>query len=76
MADLEDIPKVSMGADLAIVFWRALREEGRSEADLLASVLIGNGFEPMFEDQEETLDFYREWLITEGYMFEVPDTVN
>jgi len=76
MSDTEGVPKIKMGADLAIVFWRALRDEKRSEADLLASIIIGNGFEPVFEDQEETVDFYREWLITEGYMFEVPDTVN
>lgn len=76
MSDTEGVPKIQMGADLAIAFWRALRDEDRSEADLLASVIIGNGFEPVFEDQEETVDFYREWLITEGYMFEVPDTVN
>ena len=72
----ETIPKLEINAEVAIVMWRALREENRSEADLLASVIIGNGFEPVFEDQEETLDFYREWLITEGYMFEAPDIVN
>jgi hypothetical protein len=76
MSDTSPSPKIEMSAELAVVFWRALREEDRSEADLLASVIIGNGFEPVFEDQVETVDFYREWLITEGFLFEVPDNVN
>jgi hypothetical protein len=68
MSEQKDI---KMSPEVAICLWRALREDERSEADLLAAVIIGSGFEPMFEDQEETLDFYREYLIAEGFIHEV-----
>ena len=48
---------IKMSPQVAIALWRALRDEDRSEADLLAAVIIGNKYEPIFEDQEETLDF-------------------
>lgn len=64
---------ISISESLAICLWRALRDEDRSEADLLAAAIIGNGFEPVFEDSEESLDFYREYLIAHGYL-EVAET--
>jgi len=64
---------ISISQSLGICLWRALREEDRSEADLLAAAIIGNGFEPVFEDSEESLDFYREYLIAHGYL-EVVET--
>ena len=63
---------IKMSPQVAIALWRALRDEDRSEADLLAAVIIGNKYEPIFEDQEETLDFYREFLTTQGFLEEVP----
>jgi len=59
-------PPVKISQSLSICVWRALREEGRPEADLLASAIIGSGHEPHFDCNEEGLDFYREYLITHG----------
>jgi|TARA_R100001460_G_scaffold2321_4_gene7634 hypothetical protein len=67
-------PDIKMSPEVAITLWRALRDEDRSEADLLAAVIIGNKVEPVFEDQEETLDFYKEYLITQGFVEEVSST--
>jgi len=67
-------PDIKMSPEVAITLWRALRDEDRSEADLLAAVIIGNNVEPVFEDQEETLDFYKEYLITQGFVEEVSST--
>lgn len=76
MSDPLDLSeKIIMNIDIAMCLWRALREEECSEADLLAAVIIGNGVEPIFEDADETLDFYREYLITEGIIEEVSATV-
>ena len=33
---------IKMSPQVAIALWRALRDEDRSEADLLAAVIIGN----------------------------------
>ncbi len=62
---------IKISQSLSICLWRALREEDRPEADLLASAIIGNGFEPNFEDNEEGLDFYREYLIAHGLLEDV-----
>jgi len=62
---------IKISQSLSICLWRALREEGRPEADLLASAIIGSGFEPQFEDNAEGLDFYREYLIAHGLVEDV-----
>ena len=64
---------IQISQSLAVCIWRALREEGRSEADLFASAIIGSGFEPGFEDNAEGLDFYREYLIAHGLVEDVPN---
>ena len=61
---------IKISQSLSICLWRALREEERPEADLLASAIIGSGCEPIFEDGEESLDFYREYLIAHGLLEE------
>ena len=58
--------KVKLDPRIAVVVWRALNEEDRSEKDLLAACIIGSGFEPDFEDGRECVEFYREYLIAEG----------
>ena len=65
---------IQISQSLAICMWQALREEERSEADLLASAIIGSGFEPVFEDNSEGLDFYREYLIAHGLLEDAPST--
>lgn len=65
---------IQISQSLAICMWRALREEERTEADLLASAIIGSGFEPVFEDNAEGLDFYREYLIAHGLLEDAPST--
>ena len=62
---------IKISQSLSICLWRALREEDRPEADLLASAIIGSGFEPHFEDNAEGLDFYREYLIAHGLVEDV-----
>lgn len=62
---------IKISQSLSICLWRALREEDRAEADLLASAIIGSGFEPEFEDNAEGLDFYREYLIAHGLVEDV-----
>ena len=64
---------IQISQSLAICIWRALREEERTEADLLASAIIGSGFEPVFDDKAEGLDFYREYLIAHGLVEDVPN---
>lgn len=61
---------IKISQSLSICLWRALREEERPEADLLASAIIGSGCEPVFEDSGEGLDFYREYLIAHGLLEE------
>ena len=51
-------------------------EEGfiqEKEADLIAASLIGQGVE-FLGTPEETIDFYREYLITEGVIEVEPET--
>jgi hypothetical protein len=74
-ADLSDTTKpIQISQSLAVCIWRALREEERTEADLLASAIIGSGFEPIFEDNAEGLDFYREYLIAHGLLEDTTST--
>lgn len=75
MSDISD-KTVRMTAEMSVVLWRALREEGRNEADLLAAAIIASGFEPLFEDSAEAVDFYREWMIVEGLIHETPPSLN
>ncbi len=63
---------VSLNAELAMAMWKALNEAEASEADILAAALIGQGFEPILT-AEESLDFYREYLIVHGLIDELPE---
>ena len=65
---------IQISQSLAVCIWRALREEDRSEADLLASSIIGSGFEPVFEYNAEGLDVYREYLIAHGLLEDASST--
>ena len=63
---------VSINAELAMAMWHSLNEAEAPEADILAAAIIGQGFEPSLSG-EEAVDFYREYLIVNGYIDEVPD---
>ena len=65
-------PPVKINAELAMAMWSRLNEAEAPEADILAAAIIGQGFEPSLEGAE-ALDFYREYLIVNGYIDEVPD---
>ena len=68
-------PPVKINAELAMAMWSRLNEAKAPEADILAAAIIGQGFEPILT-AEESLDFYREYLIVNGYIDEVPDKTN
>ena len=55
-----------------MAMWSRLNEAKAPEADVLASAIIGQGFEPSLKGAE-ALDFYRQYLIVNGYIDEVPD---
>ena len=58
---------------MALVIWKALNNVNAKEADLIAASLIGQGVE-FLGSPEETIDFYREYLITEGVIEVEPET--
>ena len=63
---------VKINAEFAMGVWKVLNEAEAPEADILAAAIIGQGFEPSLEGKE-AVDFYREYLIVNGYIDEVPD---
>ena len=65
-------PKVSIHAEFAMGVWKALNEAEAPEADILAAAIIGQGFEPILT-AEESLVFYREYLIVNGLIDELPE---
>jgi hypothetical protein len=67
--------KVSINAEFAMAMWSSLNEADAPEAPILAAIIIGQGFEPVL-DPEETVDFYREFLIVNGFIEELPERMN
>ena len=65
-------PPVKINAELAMAMWSRLNEAEAPEADILAAAIIGQGFEPILT-AEESLDFYREYLIVNGLIDEMPE---
>ena len=63
---------VKINAEFAMGVWKILNEAEAPEADILAAAIIGQGFEPRLT-AEETLDFYREYLIVNGLIDEMPE---
>lgn len=67
--------KVSVTPEFAMSIWHTLNEAGACEAPILAAIIIGHGFEPVL-DAEDSVEFYREYLIANGYMEETPEHLN
>lgn len=67
--------KVSVTPEFAMSVWHSLNESGACEAPILAAIIIGHGFEPVL-DAEDSVEFYREYLIANGFIEEIPEQYN